>query len=331
VKPRIMSPHALIYAALLVAWAPVFAQQKGDQSYPVRPVRWVVPYAAGGLPDTIVRVAAPKVVEDLGQQLVIDNRGGAGGIVGSEIVARAAPDGYNFLVADVGQLAINQFVYSKLPYSPEKDFKPVSLIATSVLYLVVNNSVPVKNFGELVALAKSKPGQLNYGSSGIGSIHHLSTEALKSAFGLNIVHVPYKGTGETIPALLGGQVAIAYAALPSIEAHIKAGRVRAVAVSSIKRTARMSEVPTVAELGSTGYDFTPLIGLVAPAATPPAVIARMSRTIAKAMQAPEVVQRYSQLDIEPVGSTPEEYGKRLRDAVKKYADAVKFSGTRIDN
>ena len=328
---KITGARAWLFAVLLLPCGPPLAQQKADDRYPSRPVRWVVPYAAGGLPDTIVRVAAPKVLEDLGQQLVIDNRGGAGGIVGSEIVARAAPDGYNFLVADVGQLAINQFVYSKLPYDPEKDFRPVSLIATSVLYLVVNGSVPAKSFGELVALAKAKPGQLNYGSSGIGSIHHLSTEALKNAFGLNIVHVPYKGTGETIPALLGGQVAIAYAALPSIEAHVKAGRVKVVAVSSLKRTARMSEVPTVAELGSPGYDFTPLIGLVAPAATSPAVVARMSNAVAKAMQAQDVVQRFSQLDIEPVGSTPEEYGKRLREAVKKYAEAVKFSGTRIDN
>jgi tripartite-type tricarboxylate transporter receptor subunit TctC len=153
-------------------------------------VRWIVPYAAGGLPDTIVRVAAPKITEDLGQQLVVDNRGGAGGIVGFEIVARAAPDGYTLLEADEGQLAINPFLYAKLPYNPDKDYKPVSLIATSVLYLALNNSVAAKNFRELVALAKSRPGQLSYGSSGIGSIHHLSTEAMKSAFGLNIVHVP---------------------------------------------------------------------------------------------------------------------------------------------
>lgn len=322
---------ACVLAVLLLPCAPLLAQHKADQPYPTKPVRWVVPYAAGGLPDTIVRVTAPKVLEDLGQQLVVDNRGGAGGIVGTEIVARAAPDGYNFLVADVGQLAINQFIYTKLPYNPDKDFRPVSLLATSVLYLVVNNSVPAKNFGELIALAKSRPGQLNYGSSGIGSIHHLSTEALKNAFGTNIVHVPYKGTGETIPALLGGQVAIAYAALPSVDAHIKAGRVRAVAVSSIKRTARMPEVPTVAELGSPGYDFTPMIGLVAPSATPTPIVTRMYSAVAKAMQAPEVVQRFAQLDIEAVGSTPEEYARRLRDAVKKYEQAVKVSGTRIDN
>ena len=323
--------RACICTALLVLCTPVLAQQKADQTYPTRPVRWVVPYAAGGLPDTIVRVVAPKVLEELGQQLVVDNRGGAGGIVGCEIVARSAPDGYTFLVADVGQLAINPFVYARLPYNPDKDYKPVSLIATSVLYLAVNNSVPAKNFGELVALAKAKPGQLSYGSSGIGSIHHLSTEALKSAFGLNIVHVPYKGTGETIPALLAGQVAIAYAALPSIEGHIKAGRVRIVAVSSLKRTARLPEVPTVAELGSPGYDYTPMIGLLAPAATPTAIITRMSRAVAKALQSPDVTQRFSQLDIEPVGSTPEEYAMRTRAAVKKYAEAVKFSGARIDN
>ncbi len=321
---------AFLCAFLLIPGVPAAAQQKGD-NYPARPVRWVVPYAAGGLPDAIVRIAAPRVLEDLGQQLVIDNRGGAGGIGGSEIVARAAPDGYSFLVADVGQLAINQFLYARLPYNPAKDFRPVSLLATSVLYLVVNNSVPVRNFSELVAHVKARPGQLNYGSSGIGSIHHLSTEALKSAFGLNLVHVPYKGTGEAIPALLGGQVAIAYAALPSIEAHIKSGRIKAVAVSSSRRTTRMPDVPTVAEAGSPDYEFTPMIGLVAPAATPTPLVARMHTAIAKAMQAPDVVRRFTELDIEPVGSTPDEYARRLRIAVTKYEHAVKVSGTRIDN
>jgi tripartite-type tricarboxylate transporter receptor subunit TctC len=319
-------------AALAVtAFGPLGAQSKSDASYPTRPVRWVVPYAAGGLPDSVARMAAPKVLEELGQQLVIDNRGGAGGIAGSEIVARSAPDGYTFLVADVGQVAINQFLYARLPYNPEKDLRPVSLLVTSVLYLVVSTTLPTKTFGELVTLAKSKPGQLNYGSSGIGSIHHLSTEALKSAFGLNIVHVPYKGTGETIPALLGGQIAIAYAALPSIEAHVKSGRVRLLAVSSIKRTARMREVPTVAELGAPDYEFTPQIGLLAPTATPTAIVSRMSAAIAKAIRSPDIVQRFAQLDIEAVGSTPAEYAERLRSAVRKYEQAVKVSGARIDN
>ena len=294
-------------------------------------MRWIVPYSAGGLPDTIARVVAQKVSESLGQQVTIENRGGAGGITGSEAVARAAPDGYTFLVADVGQVAINPHLYAKLPYDPNRDLVPVGLIATANLFLVANAAVPVKDFGELVALARAKPGVLNYGSSGVGSIHHLSMEALKSALGLEIVHVPYKGTGQSIPALVGGDVTIAYSAMPSIAAHVKAGRVKVLAVSTVKRSTSAPDVPTVAELGVPGYDFAPEIGLLAPAGTPPAIVTRMSQEVAQAVRSPEVAQRFAQLDIEPVGSTPAEYAARIRAADEKYAQAVKVSGARLDN
>jgi tripartite-type tricarboxylate transporter receptor subunit TctC len=312
--------------ALLHLSAPAFAQD----AWPVKPVRWVVPYSAGGLPDTIARIVAQKLSEMLGQQFVIENRGGAGGIPGSEAVARAAPDGYTFLVADVGQVSINQFLYAKLPYDPVKDFVPVSLIATANLFLVANADVPIKDFGELVALARARPGQLNYGSSGVGSIHHLATESFKSALGLSIVHIPYKGTGQSIPALVSGDVTMAYSAMPSIAAHVKAGRVKVLAVSTAKRSPTAPDVPTVAELGVPGYDFAPNIGLVAPTGTPAAIVTRLSQEIAKAVKTPEVAQRFAQLDIEPVGSTPQEYGARIRAASEKYAQAVKVSGARID-
>jgi tripartite-type tricarboxylate transporter receptor subunit TctC len=330
VKTRKTAVRAFWFAILLVSSAPVAAQQKGE-SYPTRPVRWVVPYAAGGLPDTMARVTSARMTDSLGQQIVIDNRGGAGGIVGTEIVARSAPDGYTMLVADVGQLAINPFLYARLPYNPDKDFAPVTAMGASVLFLVVNASVPARSFSELTALAKAKPGQLNYGSSGIGSIHHIAMEALKSALGLNIVHVPYKGAGEMVPALLGGQVALGYAALPAVEPHVKAGRVRILAVGALKRTARMPDVPTVAESGVPEYEFTPLIGLLAPAGTPPAIVARMSQEVARALKTPEVSQRFAQLDIEPIGNTPQQYNAMIRNAVKKYGTAVKASGARIDN
>jgi tripartite-type tricarboxylate transporter receptor subunit TctC len=301
-----------------------------QDAWPTKPVRWVVPYSAGGLPDTIARIVAQKVGEGLGQQVTVENRGGAGGIPGSEVVARAAPDGYTFLVADVGQVAINPFLYAKLPYDPAKDFVPVGLIGTANLFLVANAGVPVKDFRELVALAKEKPGQLNYGSSGVGSIHHLATESLKSALGLSIVHIPYKGTGQSIPALVAGDVTFAYAAMPSIAAHVKAGRVKVLAVSTAQRSPTAPEVPTVAELGVPGYHFTPEIGLVAPTGTPPAVISRLSEEIAKAVKTPEVRQRFAQLDIVPVGSTPAEYGAVIRASVDKYRQAVKVSGARVD-
>jgi len=309
-----------------IAAGPAAAQD----AWPSKPVRWIVPYSAGGLPDTIARVAAQKVSESLGQPVTVENRGGAGGIPGSEAVARSAPDGYTFLIADVGQVSINQYLYAKLPYDPVKDFVPVSLIATANLFLVANAAVPVKDFGELVALAKAKPGQLNYGSSGMGSIHHLATESLKSALGLSIVHIPYKGTGQSIPALVAGDVTFAYSAMPSIAAHAKAGRVKVLAVSTAQRSPTAPDVPTVAELGVPGYDFAPNIGLVAPTGTPAAIVTRMSQEIAKALKSPEVAQRFAQLDIAPVGSTPEEYGARIRAASEKYAQAVKASGARID-
>ncbi len=324
-----MHRPSLVAAALLAlaVCAPLAAQE----AYPTKPVRWIVPYAAGGLPDTIARVLAQKVGESLGQQVTIENRGGAGGIPGTEAVARAAPDGYTFLVADVGQVAINPFLYAKLSYDPARDLAPVGLLATANLFLVANQAVPAKDFAELVALARAKPGVLNYGSSGVGSIHHLSMESLKSALGLAIVHIPYKGTGQSIPALVSGDVSLAYSAMPSIAAHVKSGRVKVLAVSTAQRSPTAPDVPTVAELGVPGYDFAPEIGLLAPAGTPPAVVARMSQEVAKALKSPEVAQRFAQLDIAPVGSTPAEYAARIQAANEKYAQAVKVSGARIDN
>jgi tripartite-type tricarboxylate transporter receptor subunit TctC len=317
---------AAAFASALAVCAPLAAQE----AYPAKPIRWVVPYSAGGLPDTIARVVAQKVSESLGQQVTIENRGGAGGIPGTEAVARAAPDGYTFLVADVGQVAINPHLYARLSYDPGKDLAPVGLIATANLFLVANQAVPVKDFAELVALARAKPGILNYGSSGVGSIHHLSMESLKSALGLSIVHIPYKGTGQSIPALVAGDVSLAYAALPSIAAHVKSGRVKVLAVSTARRSPTAPDVPTVAELGIPGYDFAPEIGMLAPAGTPPAIVNRMSQEVAKALKSPDVAQRFAQLDIAPVGNQPAEYAAQIRAATEKYAQAVKVSGARID-
>jgi tripartite-type tricarboxylate transporter receptor subunit TctC len=319
--------RAAVAAAFALAFAaPLTAQD----AYPSKPVRWVVPYSAGGLPDTMARVVGQKLAEGLGQQVTIENRGGAGGIPGTEAVARAAPDGYAFLVADVGQVAINPHLYAKLPYDPARDLAPVTLLGVANLFLVANQAVPVKDFGELVALARDRPGILNYGSSGVGSIHHLSMESLKAALGLSIVHIPYKGTGQSIPALVSGDVALAYAAMPSIAAHVKSGRVKVLAVSTAKRSPSAPDVPTVAELGVPGYDFAPEIGLLAPAGTPPAIVARMSQEVARALKSPEVAQRFAQLDIVPVGNAPAEYAAQIRAANEKYAQAVKVSGARID-
>ncbi len=298
--------------------------------YPVRAIKIVVPYAAGGLPDTMTRAVSGKLGDALGQPLVVENMGGAGGISGVTEVARSQPDGYTLLIADVGQIAINPHLFSKLPYAPLKDLAPVSLIGTSPLYLVAHPSVPANTLKELVAYAKANPGKFNYGFSGIGSIHHLATEALKAGFGIDIVHVPYKGTGQSVPALLGGQVALLYSALPSIAGHLKDGKLKILAISSAKRSPQTPDVPTVAESGIPGYDFLAQIGMLAPAGTPREVIQRLAAEMAKVVKQPDVVQRFTQLGIDPVGSTPEAYAALNKADYEKYAGLVKASGAKID-
>ena len=308
----------------------VFLSTASAQDYPNRPIRVVVPYAAGGLPDTMARLVGAKMSEALGQQMVVENRGGAGGIVGTTEVVKAAPDGYALLVADVGQIAINPHLFAKLPYDPLKDLVGVSLMGTSALYLVAHPSVPASNMAELVALIKAQPGKLSYGSSGTGSIHHLATEALKVGLGLDIVHVPYKGAGQSVPALLGGQVALLYAALPTVEGHYKSGKVKILAVSTPQRSPQTPEVPTVAESVLPGYDFVAEIGLYAPAGTPHDIVAKLASHVARAIRQADVVQRFKQLGIDPVGSTPEALAAQNRVNYEKYARVVKASGAKID-
>ena len=303
----------------------------GAQDFPSRPIRMVVPYAAGGLPDTMTRLASQKLIESLGQQVVVDNRPGAGGIGACELVAKATPDGYTLLVADVAQTAINPALYSKLPYDSLRDFAPVSLMGTSAQFLTANASVPADSLSELIKLVKAKPGQMRYGSGGIGSVHHLSMEALKTPLGLDIVHVPYKGNGVAIPAMIGGEVALVFSALPAIEAHIKTGRVKLLAVNTQKRSPQAPNVPTVSEVtGIKNYHYPPAIGVLAPAKTPKAVISRLAGAIAKAVQHPDVAKRYVSLGIEPVGNTPEQYLVQTRADIAKYAKAVKAAGVKVE-
>jgi tripartite-type tricarboxylate transporter receptor subunit TctC len=300
------------------------------QGYPNRPVKVVVPYSAGGLPDTMARLVGQKLGESLGQQMVVENRGGAGGIVGTSEVAKAAPDGYTLLVADVTQIAVNPHLFSNLPYDPLKELTGVSLMGTSALYLVAHPSLPAKDMRELIELVRSQPGKISYGSSGLGSIHHLAMEALKTGLKLDMVHVPYKGTGQSVPALLGGQVPLLFSALPSIEPHVKAGKVRILGVSTAKRSAQTPDVPTIAESGIPGYEFIAEIGFYAPAGTPKDIVAKLAGEMQKAVKQPDVVQRFRQLGIDPVGSTPEAYNAANRASYEKYAKVVKAAGVKID-
>jgi tripartite-type tricarboxylate transporter receptor subunit TctC len=300
------------------------------QDFPNRPIKLIVPYAAGGLPDTMMRIVQLHSAEFLGQTIVIENRGGAGGIAGSEAVAKSAADGYTLLVADVGQVAINPYIFSKLPYDPQKDLTPVTLIGTSRLFLCLHPSVPASTFQEFVAYVKKNPGKLNYGSSGVGSIHHLATEALKAALQLNMTHVPYKGMGQAVPALVSGEVQVLYSALPAIESYIRSGKLKMVAVSTLRRSPEAPEIPTVTELGVPGYHFAPEIGILAPAGTPPAVVEKLATELARAARHPDTVARFKQLGIDAVGSTPQEYASAIRAANQRYSEVVKISGVRAD-
>ena len=320
----------LVSAVLFFALQTLLSSNLVAQEYPRQPIRMIVPYAAGGLPDTMTRLIGARLGEQLGQQIVVENRGGAGGIAGAEAVARAAPDGYTLLVADVGQVAINPLLFAKLPYDPQKDFVPLSLLGTTGLFLCLNETVPSNTFKDLVSFVKANSGKLNYGSSGPGSIHHLATEALKAALGLDIVHVPYKGMGQAVPALLGGQVSMLFSALPAIEAHVKSGKVKIVAVRTAKRSPQAPEVPTVAELGVPGYDFAPEIGVLAPAGTPAAVAQKLAAELAKAAKHPDTVKRFAQLGIDAVGSTPQEYAAVIRASYQRYREVVRISGARVE-
>ena len=300
------------------------------EDFPTRPIRMIVPYAAGGLPDTMARTLGQRMSDDLGQQFVIENHAGAGGLPGCELVAKANPDGYTLLIGDVGQVSINPFLYKHLPYDPVRDYKPITLLGLSPLFLTLHPSVPAKTYQELIALIRAHPGEYNYGSSGSGSVHHLAVEALKYALKLDIVHVPFKGTGQSVPALLGGQVAILYSALPSIAPHVKTGKVRLLAVSTLERSPQAPEIPTVAELGIAGYDYPAEIGLLAPVGTPPAVISFLHATVVRALKHPDVVKRFATLGIDPVGNSPEAYGERIRTGLVKYGELVRISGARVD-
>lgn len=301
-----------------------------DASYPNRAVKVVVPYAPGGFPDTIARIIGNRLAESFGQQFVVENRGGAGGIAGTDAVAKATPDGYTLLMADVGQIAINPAIYSKLPYDSVRDFTPVSMVATSPLFFVVHASVPVNTLAELITLAKSKPGGLTYGSSGTGSIHHLTMEAMKFALGLDIVHIPYKGSGQSVPALLGGQVSMSVAALPSLASHIKAGRVRLLAINTATRSPQARDVPTVAENGVPGFDYPSKIGLLGPAGMARGAVQKLHGQIVKAVNHPDTLQRFSGLGVDPVGGTPEQYASDNRTDIERYAKVVKAAGIKAD-
>jgi len=300
------------------------------QGYPTRTIRLVVPFPAGGTTDILAREVAQKLTEVLGQAVVVDNRPGAAGNIGSDLVAKSAPDGYTLLMGTVGTHAINPSLYSKMPYDHVKDFAPVVLVAGVPNVLVVNPALPVNSVSDLIKLAKDKPGQLNFASSGSGTSIHLSGELFKTMAGVDMTHVPYKGSSPALTDLIGGQVQIMFDNLPSALPQIKGGRLRAIAVTSLKRAPVLPDIPTINESGLPGFEASSWFGVLAPAGTPAAVVARINTEVNKWLQSADAREKLLGQGAEAAGGSPERFANHIRAESEKWAKVVKASGAKVD-
>src|SRR4051812_13280267 len=299
-------------------------------AYPTKAVRLIVPFPPGGGTDFVARAIQPRVAEALGQQIIIDNRAGATGILGTELGAKAPPDGYTLTMATGATISANMALFPKLPYDPPKDFVPVTLVAIQPNLLAVHPSVPAKTVRELIAIAKARPGQLNYASSGSGSSHHLSGELLKMMAGIDIVHVPYKGTGPAITDAVGGHVELIFSGIAAIMPQVKSGKLRALGVTKAQRSAILPEIPTIAESGLPGYEITSWHGVLAPTGTPHGVVVRVRDSVAKALASADVHERFASQGAEPVGSTSEAFAKFMRADIAKIGKLIKTAGIKAD-
>jgi tripartite-type tricarboxylate transporter receptor subunit TctC len=320
---RTVSIAGLIAVAAWVG-APSWAQQ-----YPSRPIRLVVPFPPGGGTDTMARAIGPKLGEALGQQVVPENRGGAGANIGAEIAAKSAPDGYTLMLATITN-AIGASLYTRLNYDLVRDFAPITQLATTPHILVVHPSVPVKSVKEFIAFAKARPGELTYSSSGNGSAAHLAGELFNSLTGVKTVHVPYKGGGPSMIALVGGEVSLAFATMPSAINYVRAGRLRGLAVTTAKRSPSTPELPTIAETGVAGYEAGSWYGLSAPAGTPKDIIGRLNAETIKVVALPDVKERLFNAGFEVVTSSPEQFGEFTRTEIQKWGKLVKAAGLKVD-
>jgi tripartite-type tricarboxylate transporter receptor subunit TctC len=299
------------------------------QSYPTAPIRMVVGFPPGGVADVLARIIGPKLADTLGQPVVVENRPGAGSNIAAEAVARAAPDGYTLFVFSTVN-AVNVSLYSKLSYDPVNDFAPVSLLASMANLLVVHPSVPAQSVRELIALAKSKPGQLNFGSAGNGSTQHISAQLFLMMGQLDMVHVPYKGSVPAMTALLGGEIPLMFNVISTALPHVKAGKVRALAITTARRSSLVPDLPTVAEAGLPGFEYVAHFGLQAPARTPKEVIAKLNGETTRILQMADVRERFAVNGAEPMHSTPEQFGAFIREEIEKHRPLIKATGARAD-
>ena len=299
------------------------------EPYPSRPIRFIVPFPPGGGNDIVGRIVAIKLGEGLGQQVVVDNRGGAGGTIGTDITAKAAPDGYTMLVNNIS-LAVNHTLFPKLPYDTLKDLAPVSLVGRQPNIVVVHASVAAKSVRDLIELARAKPGQVNYGSGGIGTASHLATEMLKLMTKTDMVHVPYKGLGPALVDLTGGRLHVIVSTMASALPQVKTGKIRPLAVTTSQRSAFFPELPTMDEAGVKGYEFSTWYGLLVPAATPQAIVERLNAETRKALASALVKEQFAAQGLETAASTPQAFAAYLRSEVSKWGKVVKASGARAD-
>ena len=319
--------HALLLPVLVAAGFPVSALA---QPFPAKPIRLIVPFTPGGISDLLARSLGAQLTPALGQQIVVENRPGAGTTIASEFVARSAHDGYTLYLQDITTHAINASLYRKLPYDSFRDFTLIQMLATTPLILVVHPSLPVRNVRELIAFAKSRPGQIVYGSSGNGTIVHLATELFKSMSGIDMVHVPFKGSPQSVAALMSGEVALSFPTMPPALPNIKAGKLRALGVTSPKRTQAAPDVPTVSEAGLKGYDLVLYSGIIGPAGIPRDIVNQLNAEISKAIRSSQLKPILDKVGAEPVTMTPEQFGTHLRSEIDKLGKIVRGVGARVD-
>jgi len=325
-----LSTTGLVFAGLMTASAALGAQNSpAAADYPNKPIRMIVPFAPGGGTDIIGRLLAQELGQAWGQTVVVDNRGGGGGTIGTNLAAKATPDGYTMVLASLG-LSYAPALYSKLPFDPLKDLAPVSLVATQPFVYVVIPALGVNSMKDLIALAQAKPGQIRYGSGGAGGSSHLGTELLRTMTGIDIVHVPYKGTGPALTAMLSGEIQMQLIGISSVVPHLKSGRMRALAVSGAKRSAAAPDVPTVAESGVPGYAFDVWYGMLFPAGTPRAIIAKTNAAINRALKSPALAQRFAGVGVEPAGTAPEEFAQMLQSEIAKWRKVVAEANIRLE-
>ena len=314
-------------AALLTALVP--AAQAADAKYPTRPIRFVVGFLPGGPSDTIGRVVGAKLSEGLGQPVVIENRAGAGGNVSADIVAVANPDGHTLLLGTGGPLVIAAIIGQKVQFDAERDFAPVSMLGGSMSILATHPSLPANNVKELIALAKAKPGEINYASSGVGAANHLAAELLSSMTGAKLTHVPYKGSGAALPALISGEVKVGFGPILPAIPHVKAGRIKALGVSGLKRSAAAPDIPTIAEQALPGFEVNSWYGLFVPSKTPRHVVTTLNKEIARIMALPDVRERLTSQGIDPATSTPEELGRVVQNERKVWSKVLKEANIKV--